>query len=345
MQGIGNARGAWRSKQGPSLRTLLVTALTLTTASHAIAETHCRFKRIGTIPIEWKADRLTLDGSINDTPLQMVVDTGAQQTVVSGALAQRLKLGLVHVDNVQVGFGGRSEESMTRLDEFSLGRFQWHRAKVGVVWDAKDLPDVLVGAPLLFERDLELTDKQIAFFTATDCGDAPLGYWADDVPWLPMLAPAPRDMRVSVKVVVDGLAVRALVDSGAPSSVLDSAVARRLGFDPDAPAGRVGGMAGVGTHVNPVSVMTLDSVAIGPEVVRRARIRVADLWGSAARDLRGSEAGDVLVDAPQMILGADFIRSHRLLFAGSQRRLYFSYLGGDVFQAPVPAQPASATAP
>ena len=32
-----------------------------------------------------------------------------------------------------------------------------------------------------------------------------------------------------------------------------------------------------------------------------------------------------------MLLGADFLRAHRVLFAMSQNRLYISYLGGDVF--------------
>jgi hypothetical protein len=33
-----------------------------------------------------------------------------------------------------------------------------------------------------------------------------------------------------------------------------------------------------------------------------------------------------------MLLGVDFVRSHHLLFAVSQRRMYFSYLGGEVFR-------------
>jgi hypothetical protein len=32
-----------------------------------------------------------------------------------------------------------------------------------------------------------------------------------------------------------------------------------------------------------------------------------------------------------MLLGADFLRTHRILFAMSQDRLYMSYLGGDPF--------------
>jgi hypothetical protein len=51
--------------------------------------------------------------------------------------------------------------------------------------------------------------------------------------------------------------------------------------------------------------------------------------------VRGEERFD-------MILGADFLKAHRLLFAMSQHRLYLSYLGGDVFQAPTASTPAPA---
>ena len=310
------------------------------------AHADCKFKRVATIPVEWVDVRLTLAGSINDTPMQMVVDTGAQRTVVSGPLAEKLKLPLVHVNNVQVGVGGRSEESMSRLDELSLGRYQWHRAKVAVVWNSGGhLPDVLVGAAALFERDVELTDQQMSFFSGTDCEDAELGYWADGVPWVPMFAKTAEDLRVKVTVQVNGVPVLALVDSGAPFSVLDATVARRLGFEPDDPALRTGVVGGIGKHLNAVSVIALDSLAIGPEIVKRPRIQVTDLWGSAQHDLPPTQAGDFFAARPTMILGADFVRSHRLLFANSQHRLYFSYLGGEVIQVPRPAALAAATAP
>jgi hypothetical protein len=32
-----------------------------------------------------------------------------------------------------------------------------------------------------------------------------------------------------------------------------------------------------------------------------------------------------------VVLGVDFLRTHRILFAMSQDRLYMSYLGGDPF--------------
>jgi len=41
---------------------------------------------------------------------------------------------------------------------------------------------------------------------------------------------------------------------------------------------------------------------------------------------------------PDMLLGADFLRSHRALIAHSQGKMYFEYVSGTVFPtAPAPA--------
>ena len=56
--------------------------------------------------------------------------------------------------------------------------------------------------------------------------------------------------------------------------------------------------------------------------------------------MRGSGPGGLLsqgVDRPSMLLGADFLRSHRVLVSHSQRKLYFTYLGGPVFQSREPS--------
>ena len=45
-----------------------------------------------------------------------------------------------------------------------------------------------------------------------------------------------------------------------------------------------------------------------------------------------------------MLLGADFLRAHRVLVSHSQRKMYFTYLGGPVF-APPPRPPQSGAEP
>ena len=45
-----------------------------------------------------------------------------------------------------------------------------------------------------------------------------------------------------------------------------------------------------------------------------------------------------------MLIGADFLRAHRVLVSHSQRKMYFTYLGGPVF-APPPRLPQSGAEP
>jgi len=49
-----------------------------------------------------------------------------------------------------------------------------------------------------------------------------------------------------------------------------------------------------------------------------------------------------------MLLGADFLRAHRTLVSHSQRKMYFTYVGGPVFvtgRTKPPAQPPSGDKP
>jgi predicted aspartyl protease len=315
----------------------IATALLLATTSFA-AQAGCTYKKLGSIPAAWTDWRLMVDGSVNGQRMKMAVDTGAEWTTLSSDLATRLGVALGHTDRYVVGLGGKSEISVGRLEELTIGHFQRHNPRVAVAWREAGLPDVLLGADLLLQVDVELNDHEIGLFTPSACEDAPLAYWADDVPSVPIEASDKGDLRVNITVLVNGKPVRALVDTGMPSSMLDTAAARRLGANPDQSHAKWGGIGG---HAMEASAATFDSIAIGPEIVRHVRLRVGDLWQGMRDDVHEMGTAGYLDGQNEMLLGADFIRSHRLLFATSQRRLYFSYLGGEVFSAPPPEPAAS----
>ena len=264
---------------------------------------------------------------------------------MSGKLAQSLNLTLAHALGTEIGVGGESQISLARLEEMSIGPFHINRTKVAVAWDtAEDMPDVLVGGNQLLQNDVEIDDKQITLFSPSGCGDTSLGYWADDVPWVPTEAVTNDDMRTTIVVQVNGHPVRALIDTGAPSTYLDESVARMLGFDPN--TAKVGEGGGIGAHASTLSVATFDTIAIGPEVIHKPRILVTNLWKGVKEDVQRRDTARFVDEQQQMLLGADFVRSHHLLFATSQRRLYFSYIGGPVFRSPSapPAAPVPASA-
>jgi hypothetical protein len=91
---------------------------------------------------------------------------------------------------------------------------------------------------------------------------------------------------------------------------------------------------GIGEHPVDTRVAIFDRIEIGTEQIKHARLEVADIFG----DNKEMETGSYLPhpadirDKPDMLLGADFLRSHRVLIAAEQHLLYFTYSGGPIFQ-------------
>lgn len=335
---------SFRSPFGRATARRLALAAALAAAAASGFAGDCKYKRVGTLPYRWSHDRMLVDGGIGDRDVVTQIDTGGVGVIVFEDAAQRLGLSLGHVGEEMYGVGGKSEIYRARLTDFHLGRFAWPRVGARVVprngERAVDAVDVLVGSTVLLQNDLEITADALHFFEPAACDGTSLAYWDEETPWLPIAEKSSGDRSVDVTVSVDGVPVLAAVDTGAPFSILDISVARRLGFDP-ARAQPVGDARGYGTHPMRQWLGDFDRIDIGPEVVHHPTFLVGDLWGAVRSDAQRDFAGPSVENWPRMLLGADFIRTHRLLFAMGQRRLYFSYVGGQPFVRPS-APPASA---
>jgi predicted aspartyl protease len=296
----------------------------------AWAAEHCRMKRVGSIPVSWQGMDPRIEGSINGTPVTMSVDTGAFDIIIGGRVAERLKLPLTHADFELLGVGGSEQAYGARVAEISFGTVRWKNADLVVSAGMYDA--VLVGANFLFKRDLEWTGKELVFFESVDCDDAWLGYWGgEDIAVVPLRRIGPKNARMEVLVRINGQPVRAVIDSGTTQSSISLEAARRLGFDPS------GARATEGGHGASVWQARFDTFELGGEVIRNPHLVVEDLWSSVRRDFNFMDTSAYIAEAPQMRLGADFLKAHRVLFAVSQQKMYFSYLGGDVFNAPAVA--------
>jgi hypothetical protein len=166
------------------------------------------------------------------------------------------------------------------------------------------------------------------------CGGARLAYWSPHA--LEVLLQ--RDDKIAFNVAVDGKLVRAVLDSGASHSVLALEQAKARGVHPgSAGAAPAGCVRGFGAKPVDAWAAPFDSVAIGDELIRSPRLRFADLWLHTSYTETGSRQKTRFASPPQMLLGADFLRSHRVLVARSQGKMYFTYEGGTVF----PESPAA----
>lgn len=307
------------------------------------AEAACRYVKFGSLPVDTTERSPRIEGSVNGRPIKVLVDTGAAITSLTRAIAERAELPLSHSFSGAFGIGGESEEYHASVRELVMGPARWNNIRMSVVWDVASSVDAILGANFLLQNDIELLlkDKVINFFRPEDCKNTFLGYWDPDAIVLPLVEKGPKDLVPEVMVEVNGQPVRAVIDSGAQVSLIDEKVAARLGVRKPTDGSAIEGAAvGIGTRRMKTWVGRFDSVAIGPEVVQHARLTVMDMWGAARQDLRYSRSG-ALDDVSQMVLGADFLASHRVLFAMSQRKLYLSHLGGPVFAKPAAAEPAA----
>lgn len=303
-------------------------ALLLSLAAGARADdapAKCRYANVATLPVRYLSDSFqpAVEGVIDGAPASMMLDTGASRSLLTRNATDRLKLSLRMSGGYATGIGGASRLYSTRVQDFGVGPAHSGKASMYVIGDTGgDLGyDALVGADFLLQADLEfaLAEKQVRFFRPQDCQDSFLAYWSSDAIVIPFTRNGDGNRNPEFTVELNGVKLTAVIDSGASASAVFVKAARKAGINTEAPGVlKRHDTFGVGeTRVKRWSAV-FDSFAIGDETVRNAEIDILDT----------PDTGRIGAD---MLLGADFLRAHRVLFAMSQQRLYISYLGGPIF--------------
>ena len=282
----------------------------------------CHYVRIAELPLRYSGPSLeiTAEGSINGSRATMLVDTGAYGTVLTSTGSERRKLALRATRSEARGIGGTAQVYETRVEELAVGPARSGATWLQVLTDFGVPPsyDAIVGAPFLLQADMELSlaTKKLRFFRPSKCADSFLGYWDPAAIEIPFERSSERDPNPQFTVLINGMKMRAVIDTGASITIIGMRAAERLGLKLGAPGvTRLSDAVGVGTgRVARWSTM-FDTFQIGDEIVRNAQVGVI-AWDD---------------DRVDVLLGADFLRAHRVLFAMSQRKIYLSYVGGQPF--------------
>jgi hypothetical protein len=87
--------------------------------------------------------------------------------------------------------------------------------------------------------------------------------------------------------------------------------------------------------------LTRGSSARRSRTVWRGR-QIADLFSANTHEITGSRIRQRVEELPEMLVGADFFRTHRILVLFEQRKLVFTYSGGPIFQTMEPDVAAQA---
>lgn len=292
----------------------------------AHADSACHYVEVASLDVSYPKLHFSpaVHGEVNGAPINMLLDTGAGMTYLLRTDVEILGLTPARTRAQSYGVGGNVSIFQVKVKDFAIGAAHVRNVSFPVI-EALDHVELagIVGDDFLMQYDVELNlgAKQVKLFQPEHCGDKGLAYWDPDAQTVPMQFEA-DSKRLLIQVKINGMPIWALVDTGAAQSTLDLAAARRLGLDTDAPGVTPGGKAsGVGNEKRAMWNMTFDSFAIGDEVIQHPRLSVID----QISDFRGRKSHE-------MLLGHDFLRTHRVLLAQSQMLMYFSYNGGQVFR-------------
>ncbi len=323
---------------------LLSAAVGLALAGLAQADAPaCKMFQVAELPVRVVKNKLITDGMINGQKIGIVLDTGAAMTLMLRHATERLGLERREARGYRIfGLGGETTAESVLIDDFRLGqasRKGW-RILVAGEHDFGDEAAVLLGEDFFDQVDVEfdLAHNVVRLFQPKNCDGVSLAYWAtDERREVAIDAISNSYPRILLTVQINGQPVRAMLDSGAGGSILPTGDAARLGVTPETP-GVVAVQSGYGLGPKQVNVWIgpFDSLVIGNETISHPYIPFGDLYKAGTYTSTGSRVAKNVSEEQPMLLGADFLRVHRVLVSHSQRKMYFTYLGGPLFAAPRP---------
>ena len=297
----------------------LCLSMLLLTAAHAAEPVKCRYSMLSKLPLVYHGASMsvTMEGKINDTPAVMLIDTGATNSMLTRFATDKRALRREPTLGIVKGVGGTTRLFQAQVKNIELGPIKATlNGSLPVIDETGERPffDAIIGSDFLLDMDVELAlaDKQIRFFSPKNCDTTFLGYWNPAAVEVPMLF-ASHHRWPMVDVLVNGIKLRALIDTGATISGISVDGARRAGVSTDS-AGVIAGQdaSGIGQRTVKMYRAPFKTFAIGEETIQNAVLQIFD-----------HKAAEF-----DVVLGTDFLRAHRILFATSQMKIYLSYIDG-----------------
>ena len=306
----------------------------------------CTLARLAEWPVRLEHGHLVVDGVINGQKVGVMLDTGAGTFLLRSA-TDRLALAHQAARGYRgFGIGGETYVEETIAEDVRIGQWERRNWRMLILGErsAGDDIDMILGEDFFDQADIEfdVPHAAVRLFQADGCEGASLGYWATQGAGQVELEPAYNaGPRIVVPIQINGHPLHAVIDSGAGVSTVDKVVAERLGVTPESPGVRFEGvMRGLGANGVDTWIAPLQAFTIGDETISDTFMRFADLFKDARYTPPGSHMSVRVQGTPDMLLGADFLRAHRVLISHSQRRMYFTYEGGPVFAPKADRGPA-----
>ncbi len=299
----------------------------------------CHLAFMGSLPLTPERGHIAFTATINDQPSRLMFDTGAFSTLLTPAAAQRLDL---RPDEMKVGpiegVGGRETTAVFRARSVRIGNIQG-RAYPFAVSDVGNLlapgTDGIVGMDFFRydDLDVDLPGRRLNLYEPRGDCTHPSAFLHGPLFPVGLLGAAPgrpyaADSTISqprIHVTVNGVVLNAMMDTGAPHSVLFARGMDKLGDKAprtDTAHVRAGG---IGPNTRAAAVRILDEVTLGDLAIQHVPVAVID--------------GD-MGDSGDMLLGLDFFRTIHVWISHSSGTVILQYP-----PQPSPLNPAALSGP
>ena len=317
-----------------------VLLLGLATAFAVPAGARCQMEDAAEIRVNTNRNQLLTGGVIDGHAVRVLIDTGANMSMIWKPASERLGLHLFTGSRVRFyGLGGESYVYTALVKEFHVATFSASNRRFAVAGDLSAGMDFILAEDLLSRTSMEfdLRHQAVRTMNPIGCAIAELPYWATTYSMADLVASPHEALAIWVDVMLNGHRVRAQIDSGSSVSILSKSVADHLGVHY---VGTIGTVVGIGRGSLETRIADMDTFTLGDETIKNTQLMVAQMGKYRTMVPIGSRISvpAAVANEPEMLLGLDFLRAHRVLVDNSTRKMVFTYEGGPVFETAEPSE-------
>jgi len=272
-----------------------IVSLVAIAAFSGLAAGECKFVKTADWPVDASGEILVVEGAINGNRVGVALDTGTNVSRIAGSAADRFGLVRREAGGLYTLFSGGNAVDANSIQELRVGGSTLKDWGKLIVEGAETRDyAVVLGYDFFKQVDIEFDLAHNAVRLFQPQG-------CGDVPLAYWASREPGKTAGRVSLQHDnqrpGILVPVKLNGKSALALLGTGSAYSLVSE---------------SFAKP----PFENFGIGDELIIDPALRTADI---GRRD---------------MLLGLDFLRAHRVLVANSQRRIYFTYTGGRVFDNP-----------
>jgi hypothetical protein len=283
--------------------------------------------------------RITVPVVIDGKSRKMLLDTGAAFSLVSPAAVKALHLPSRATDWHMYLLSGSYSQYGIRARTFTVGRLNWRHVDFFEMGANQNIGGQFSGTKLIgalgdnmlrsFDVDIDYGSNTLSFLSPDHCRGRVI-YWKTSA-----VAAVPMSLndggQITVRVVLDGVSLNAIVDTGASRSVLNLSTAESdFNVTPGSPqtprVGYVPGGNGDSYFVHRFQSLTLNGIKVSnPKLVL--------VHDAARRHLdRGPALGSLFSrqtarDLAPLLIGGDILQHFHIYIAYHEHMLYITPAG------------------